>query len=185
MSLGVVPAMIIPAQAVVGTRVPSDQRASIFGLLQGSLLGGQAIAAILGGFLARAVGAGPATAFALMPALGYAVYAIVVPPRSAETETSVEDGPFEQMPTEDELFEEARVDEESVIEAEIGVGDGDPVQGEPFEADEFSDELPTGHEASPEGAADDGDGSARPERAATPPSGGVAEGENLLDAPTE
>jgi MFS family permease len=83
-ALGIVPAMIIPAQAVVGTRVPADQRASIFGLLQGTLLGGQAIASIGGGFLARAVGAGPATAFALMPALGYAVYAIAVPPREPD-----------------------------------------------------------------------------------------------------
>ncbi len=79
-SIGVVFAMVIPAYAVVGTRLPEDIRATAFGLLQGMLLGGQALASIAGGGLALLVGPGPASAFALFPALGYALFAYLVPP---------------------------------------------------------------------------------------------------------
>jgi MFS family permease len=79
-SIGVVFAMVIPAYAVVGVRLPEDIRASAFGLLQGLLLGGQALASIAGGGLAVLVGPGPASAFALFPALGYALFAWLVPP---------------------------------------------------------------------------------------------------------
>ena len=79
-SVGVVFAMVIPAYAVVGTRLPEDIRATAFGLLQGMLLGGQALASIVGGGLAILVGPGPASAFALFPALGYALFAFLVPP---------------------------------------------------------------------------------------------------------
>lgn len=79
-SIGITFALTIPAYAVIGTRLPEESRATTFGLLQGMLLGGQALGSIAGGGLAVAVGAGPATAFALFPALGYALYAFVVPP---------------------------------------------------------------------------------------------------------
>jgi MFS family permease len=79
-SVGVAFAMVIPAYAVVGTRLPEDIRATAFGLLQGMLLGGQALASIGGGGLAILVGPGPASAFALFPALGYALFAFLVPP---------------------------------------------------------------------------------------------------------
>ncbi len=80
-SIGIAFAMVIPAYAVVGTRLPQEQRATAFGLLQGLLLGGQALAAIAGGALSTVVGAGPASGFALFPALGYALFAFAVPPR--------------------------------------------------------------------------------------------------------
>lgn len=79
-SIGLAFAMIIPTYAVIGPRVPEEMRATAFGLLQGLLLGTQALASILGGALAVVVGAGPATAFALFPALGYALYAFLVRP---------------------------------------------------------------------------------------------------------
>lgn len=79
-SVGVVFAMVIPAYAVVGTRLPEEIRATAFGLLQGMLLGGQALASILGGGLAILVGSGAASAFALFPSLGYALFAFLVPP---------------------------------------------------------------------------------------------------------
>ena len=79
-SLGIAFALAIPAYAVVGTRLPEESRATTFGLLQGLLLGGQALGSIVGGALATWVGAGPATAFALFPALGYGLYAFIVPP---------------------------------------------------------------------------------------------------------
>jgi MFS family permease len=79
-SIGIAFAMIIPAYAVVGTRLPDEERATAFGLLQGLLLGGQALAAIAGGALAHVVGAGPASGFALFPALGYSAFAFIVPP---------------------------------------------------------------------------------------------------------
>jgi MFS family permease len=79
-SIGITFALAIPAYAVVGTRLPEESRATAFGLLQGMLLGGQALGSIAGGGLAVAVGAGPASAFALFPALGFALYAYIVPP---------------------------------------------------------------------------------------------------------
>jgi MFS family permease len=79
-SLGITFALAIPAYAVVGTRLPEESRATAFGLLQGMLLGGQAVGALLGGALAIWVGAGPASALALFPALGFALYAYLVPP---------------------------------------------------------------------------------------------------------
>jgi MFS family permease len=79
-SIGIAFAMVIPAYAVVGTRLPNEERATAFGLLQGLLLGGQALAAIAGGALAHVVGAGPASGFALFPALGYSAFAFIVPP---------------------------------------------------------------------------------------------------------
>jgi len=79
-SIGVAFAMVIPAYAVVGTRLPEDIRATAFGLLQGVLLGAQAIAAIAGGALANLVGSGPAAAYALFPALGYGLFAFLIPP---------------------------------------------------------------------------------------------------------
>ena len=79
-SIGISFAMVIPAYAVVGTRLPEEMRASGFGLLQGLLLGGQALASIAGGGLAILVGAGPASALALFPSLGYALFAFFVAP---------------------------------------------------------------------------------------------------------
>lgn len=79
-SIGIAFSMVIPAYAVVGTRLPEEMRATAFGLLQGMLLGSQALASIAGGGLAIAVGAGPATALALFPALGYALFAFFVAP---------------------------------------------------------------------------------------------------------
>lgn len=78
-SVGVVSAMVIPAYAVVGTRLPEGIRATAFGLLQGLLLGGAALASIAGGGLAVLVGSGPASALALFPAFGYALFAFLVP----------------------------------------------------------------------------------------------------------
>ena len=79
-SLGITFSLAIPAYAVVGTRLPEQSRATAFGLLQGLLLGGQALGAIVGGLLATVVGAGPAGALLLFPAVGYALFAFFVPP---------------------------------------------------------------------------------------------------------
>jgi MFS family permease len=79
-SIGITFAMVIPAYAVVGTRLPEEIRASAFGLMQGMLLGGQALASIAGGGLAVLVGSGPAAALALFPALGYSLFAFFVAP---------------------------------------------------------------------------------------------------------
>jgi len=79
-SIGITFALAIPAYAVLGTRLPEESRATAFGLIQGMVLGGQAIGAIVGGALAVGIGAGPAAALLLFPALGYALYAFAVPP---------------------------------------------------------------------------------------------------------
>lgn len=80
-ALGGIFAVVIPAYSFVGIRLPADVRATAFGLLQGMLLGGQALAGIAGGLLANATGAPGATALALIPAVAYAAFAAVtVPP---------------------------------------------------------------------------------------------------------
>jgi MFS family permease len=80
-SVGIIFALVIPAYAVVGTRLPQEERATAFGILQGLLLGGQALAAIAGGALATAFGAARASALALVPGLAYALLAYLSPPR--------------------------------------------------------------------------------------------------------
>jgi MFS family permease len=82
-AIGVVFALVIPAGTVVGSRLPNEVRASAFGLLQGLMLGGQALGAIAGGAIAAAVGAARASAYALVPAALYAAYALAHVPRDA------------------------------------------------------------------------------------------------------
>jgi MFS transporter len=82
-SIGITFAVAIPAYSVVGSRLPAESRATAFGILQGLTLGGQAAGSVAGGALAGLVGPGPAAALALFPALGYALYAFVVPPEPA------------------------------------------------------------------------------------------------------
>lgn len=84
--LGVVYALVVPANTVVGARLPHDVRASAFGLLQGTLMGAQATGAALGGVLASQVDVGVACGVALIPALAFAIYCLarpVVAPASA------------------------------------------------------------------------------------------------------
>jgi len=85
-ALGVVFAALIPAYSFVGIRLPKEVRGSAFGLLQGTLLGGQALGSILGGLLANVVGVPEASALALLPAIGYGMYALVVVPAEPVSE---------------------------------------------------------------------------------------------------
>ena len=79
-SLGAVFAVVIPAYSFVGPRLPAHIRGTAFSVLQGTLLGGQALGALVGGALAAVVGAPAATGFALLPAIAFAVYAVIVVP---------------------------------------------------------------------------------------------------------
>lgn len=76
---GVVFCCIVPANAVVGRRLPDEHRASVFGLLQGSLMACQALGAAGGGWLAQAVGVGRACALMLLPGIAYAAFALTRP----------------------------------------------------------------------------------------------------------
>jgi predicted MFS family arabinose efflux permease len=76
LGVGVVFALVVPANTVVGARLPRDVRASAFGLLQGSLMAAQAIGAAAGGLLASQIGVAGACALAMLPSMGYALYAI-------------------------------------------------------------------------------------------------------------
>lgn len=82
-AIGVIFAVVIPANTVVGSRLPKDIRASAFGLMQGLLLGGQALAAIGGGVLAVAVGPARASAIGVAVALAYGLFALTVKVRPA------------------------------------------------------------------------------------------------------
>jgi MFS family permease len=86
LATGLVFAVIVPANVVVGARVPPELRASVFGYLQGSLMACTALGAAGGGLLAEIVGVGPACAFALLPGLGYAVVVLVRAPAEVARE---------------------------------------------------------------------------------------------------
>ena len=79
LSVGVLLGLVLPTNVVVGTRLPAEVRASAFGLLQGVLMGGQALAAVVGGWLAGRVGVGPAAAVGLLPCLAVGLYALARP----------------------------------------------------------------------------------------------------------
>jgi len=76
LGVGVVFALIVPANTVVGARLPRDVRASAFGLLQGTLMAAQAIGALVGGVLASQIGVAGACSLSMLPSIGYAAYAI-------------------------------------------------------------------------------------------------------------
>jgi MFS family permease len=80
--VGIVFALVVPANTVVGARLPRDVRASAFGLLQGSLMAAQALGAAIGGLLASAIGVAGACAIAMLPTMGYAAFAFTRLPRS-------------------------------------------------------------------------------------------------------
>lgn len=86
LATGVVFAVIVPSNVVVGRRVPSDVRASVFGYLQGSLMAASALGAAVAGSLAEAVGVGPACAIALLPGFAYAIVILLRAPLPAEEE---------------------------------------------------------------------------------------------------
>ncbi len=67
--VGVSSAMTVPCVSVVGRRLPPDNRASTFALLESLLLGGQAVGAVLGGVAVVTLGAVPGLAVLLLPAI--------------------------------------------------------------------------------------------------------------------
>jgi MFS family permease len=67
--LGVSSAMTVPCVTVVGQRLPADNRASVFSLLEALLVSGQAVGAVCGGWLVSALGAGTGLALTLCPAV--------------------------------------------------------------------------------------------------------------------
>lgn len=88
LAVGLIFASIVPANAVVGQRLPDQHRASVFGLLQGSLMAGQALGAAGGGWLAQGAGVGPACALMLLPGLAYAAFTLVrTPPKTRREPT--------------------------------------------------------------------------------------------------
>lgn len=80
-ALGATFGLVIPAHTVLGARLPEQVRGTAFSMLQGLLLGGQGLASIGGGLLARVAGAQAVTALALLPGIGFALYAILTQPR--------------------------------------------------------------------------------------------------------
>lgn len=68
-ALGVSSAMTVPCVSVVGRRLPSANRASVFSLLESLLVGGQATGALAAGWAASRLGAGPGIAVLLAPAI--------------------------------------------------------------------------------------------------------------------
>jgi hypothetical protein len=67
--LGVSSAMTVPCVTVVGQRLPADNRASVFSLLEALLLAGQAAGAVGCGWLVSALGPETGLALALCPAV--------------------------------------------------------------------------------------------------------------------
>lgn len=77
-------AVSIPTNTVLGTRLPREARASAMGIAVGVLMGGQAIGAALGGLGASAIGAGRATAGALVLASGFGLWCVATTPFDAK-----------------------------------------------------------------------------------------------------
>jgi MFS family permease len=90
LGVGVVFALVVPANTVVGARLPRDVRASAFGLLQGTLMGAQAAGAIVGGLLASWVGVSGGCALAMLPAIVYASFAVARVPSAPDEEPEAE-----------------------------------------------------------------------------------------------
>jgi MFS family permease len=83
--LGVSSAMTVPCVTVVGQRLPADNRASVFALLEALLMAGQAVGAVGGGWLVSALGATTGLAVALCPGVvvcGVAAAKLVRLPRA-------------------------------------------------------------------------------------------------------
>lgn len=75
--LGVSSALTVPCVTVVGRRLPDDNRASVFSLLQALLLGGQATGALIAGWTTTHFGAGHGIALLLLPAVLFSALGIV------------------------------------------------------------------------------------------------------------
>ena len=67
--LGVSNALTVPCVSVVGGRLPTHNRASVFSLLEALLIGGQAVGALLAGVAVSVFGTGPGIAVLLAPAV--------------------------------------------------------------------------------------------------------------------
>ena len=67
--LGVSNALTVPCVSVVGDRLPTHNRASVFALLEALLIGGQAVGALLAGVAVAVLGTGPGIALLLAPAV--------------------------------------------------------------------------------------------------------------------
>jgi MFS family permease len=80
-AVGVMYGSFVPAQPVVGLRIPAEVRSSVFGLLQATLFAAQAAASVLAGVLAHHWGIGPAVAALLAPTALAATAAAFVAPR--------------------------------------------------------------------------------------------------------
>jgi MFS family permease len=80
LAVGLVFASIVPANTVVGQRIPDQHRASAYGLLLGSLAACQALGAAAGGWLTLTMGIGPALTLALLPGPVYAAFTLSKPP---------------------------------------------------------------------------------------------------------
>lgn len=67
--LGVSSAITVPCVSVVGRRLPDENRASVFSLLEALLIGGQAVGVLLAGRTVTHFGAGRVIAVLLLPAV--------------------------------------------------------------------------------------------------------------------
>jgi predicted MFS family arabinose efflux permease len=81
--VGVALASRIPANEVAAPRVPDRLRGSAFTILQGFLLGGQALSAALAGLAARSLGVRPTLIFAMVIAGLVGIVAATSPPAEA------------------------------------------------------------------------------------------------------
>jgi hypothetical protein len=74
-AVGVVFTSSVPANTLAGLRIPADRRAGVFSVLQGLVLGSQALGAVLGGVVASRWDVTPTilVACALSGALGVAI----------------------------------------------------------------------------------------------------------------
>ena len=88
-AVGAMLASRVPATQVAGLRIPDRVRGSTFTIIQGFVAGGQAVAAAIGGVLARSLGIRPALVIFLAVAALVSVWGSTLPPREARHATGV------------------------------------------------------------------------------------------------
>lgn len=85
-AIGVIFASGVPANAVAGTRLPDEVRASAFGILVGVLQGAAAAGASIGGLLANVIGVEESCVVALVLGTAIAAWGIIRPPGALDGE---------------------------------------------------------------------------------------------------
>ena len=132
-AMGVLDAVIIPANIVVGPRLPTAIRASCMSVLMGTLTLAQAGTPFVAGALAAPLGARGASAVALLSAGGFGVFALLRPVAVSDPADESADESVVQPATGDPIADVARTMPD-LLSPPIDALAGQPVEAQPLVA---------------------------------------------------